>query len=155
MSFYIGLKVMINKIKKTAGGVVYKDDYILLIKKNKKWDLPKGKIEKNATKRETATQEIHEETGIPKKNLVINCKLASTKYLKKIDGEIIIKHTIWYAVKFHGRLDDVLIPDFHEGITKCRWVSIKQLDSKMEKSFPHIIYIINYYLSLIRKDVIR
>jgi|TARA_B100001113_G_C21047442_1_gene595163 8-oxo-dGTP pyrophosphatase MutT (NUDIX family) len=140
--------------KKTAGGIVYKDGCVLLIKKNKKWDLPKGKIEKNHTRRETAIQEIHEETGVPKNSLEITCKLAPTKYLKIINGETIIKHTTWYAVKFHGNLDDVLIPDSHEGITKCKWVLINKLDSKMNKSFPHIIYIINYYLSLMKNDLI-
>jgi len=56
---------MSNKIY-SSGGVVYKENYILLIFKNCKWDLAKGKIEKSATKRETAIQEIHEETGIQK-----------------------------------------------------------------------------------------
>tara|TARA_B100000427_G_scaffold231276_1_gene194406 strand:- start:3305 stop:3745 length:441 start_codon:yes stop_codon:yes gene_type:complete len=146
---------MNNITQKTAGGVVYKNGHVLLIKKNKKWDLPKGKIEKHSTKRETAIQEIHEETGVEKNNLAISCKLAPTKYIKKINGEVIIKHTTWYAVRFLGNLDDVLVPDYHEGITKCQWVSFEKINSKMKKSFPHIIYIINYYLSLIKKDLIR
>ena len=141
--------------KKTAGGIVYKDGHILLIKKNKKWDLPKGKIEKNQTKMETAIQEIHEETGIPKNNLEINCKLTPTKHLKNINGETIIKHTTWYAVKFHGTLKDVLVPDLNEGISKCRWVLTKKLDSKMGNSFPHIIYIIKYYLSLTKHNILK
>jgi len=145
---------MSNKIY-SSGGVVFKKKHILLIFKNSKWDLPKGKIEKSATKRETAIQEIHEETGIKKKYLTINCKLAPTKYLKIIDGKIFIKHTIWYAVKFEGELDDVLIPDLHEGITKCQWVSINKLDSMMKNSFPHISYIINYYLNLLHNNVLR
>ena len=146
---------MNNKINKTAGGIVYKEENILLIKKNKKWDLPKGKIEKSSTKQQTAIQEIFEETGIPKNKMIIKWKLAPTKYLKKINKEIIIKHTTWYLLQFHGSLKDPLIPDIKEGISKCRWVPINKLDSKMENSFPHIIYIIKYYLSLKKNNVIR
>ncbi len=139
---------MNNKTLKTAGGIVFFKNHILLIKKNKKWDLPKGKIEKNSTTRKTAIQEIFEETGIPHKKLSIIKKLAPTKYLRKIAGKYFIKHTIWYAVRFHGKINDKLIPDLNEGITKCRWVSIDQIDSKIKNSFPHIIYIIYYYISL-------
>ena len=145
---------MSNKIKKTSGGVVFYKNYILMIKKNKIWDLPKGKIEKNNTKRETAIQEIFEETGIPQKNLKIVTKLATTKYLKQIEVENVIKHTIWYAVKFQGDFEQKLIPDLKEGITKCRWVSVNKINSKMKKSSPHIIYIIHYFLSLYKKNIL-
>ena len=43
---------------KTAGGIVIKDDKILFIHKNGRWDLPKGKLEQGVNKRNTAIIEI-------------------------------------------------------------------------------------------------
>ena len=51
---------MSSKIK-TAGGIVIRDDKILFIYKNGRWDLPKGKLEKGNSSRETAVIEISEE----------------------------------------------------------------------------------------------
>ena len=51
---------MSSKIK-TAGGIVIRDDKILFIYKNGRWDLPKGKLEKGNSSRETAIIEISEE----------------------------------------------------------------------------------------------
>ena len=65
---------MSSKIK-TAGGIVIKDDKILFIYKNGRWDLPKGKLERGFKSRETALIEISEETGLPQKELLILKKL--------------------------------------------------------------------------------
>ena len=53
---------MSSKIK-TSGGIVIKEHKILFIRKNNRWDLPKGKLEKGINSRETAIIEISEETG--------------------------------------------------------------------------------------------
>ena len=54
-----------NSRIKAAGGIVIKDDKILFINKNGRWDLPKGKMEHGVNKRNTAIIEISEETGLP------------------------------------------------------------------------------------------
>ena len=65
---------------KTAGGIVIKDDKILFIHKNGRWDLPKGKMEQGVNKRNTAIIEIREETGLPKNLLSILKKLIPTHH---------------------------------------------------------------------------
>ena len=65
---------MSSKIK-TSGGIVIKDDKILFIRKNNRWDLPKGKLEKGVNSRDTAIVEIAEETGLQTKDLAIMKKL--------------------------------------------------------------------------------
>ena len=40
-----------NSRIKAAGGIVIKDDKILFIKKNGRWDLPKGKMEQGVNKK--------------------------------------------------------------------------------------------------------
>ena len=51
-------------IIKAAGGVVEKNDSILLIHRLGKWDLPKGKLEKNEKSKTAAIREVFEETGL-------------------------------------------------------------------------------------------
>ena len=57
---------MSSKIK-TSGGIVIKENKILFIRKNNRWDLPKGKLEDGVNSRDTALIEISEETGLKKK----------------------------------------------------------------------------------------
>ena len=61
---------MSSKIK-TSGGIVIKNDKILFIRKNNRWDLPKGKLEEGVNSRDTAIIEISEETGLNTKDLLI------------------------------------------------------------------------------------
>ena len=61
------LKIFKSKIKVifASGGIVENSKkQILFIHRKGKWDLPKGKAEKNETIRETALREVTEETGI-------------------------------------------------------------------------------------------
>ena len=48
---------MSSKIK-TSGGIVIKENKILFIRKNNRWDLPKGKLEDGVNSRDTALIEI-------------------------------------------------------------------------------------------------
>ena len=58
-------------IVKAAGGVVVRGKKILFIKKNGRWEFPKGRLKKGANRKKTAVREISEETGIKKKHLNI------------------------------------------------------------------------------------
>lgn len=62
-------------IQLIAGGVVIgpAGKIALVTKRNKKWSLPKGKIEKGETSLEAAQREIYEETG-----------LTNIKYIREI-----------------------------------------------------------------------
>ena len=56
-------------IIKAAGGVVVSGKKILFIKKNGRWEFPKGRLKKGANRKKTAIREICEETGIKKKEI--------------------------------------------------------------------------------------
>ena len=138
---------MNSKIK-AAGGLVIKDDKILFINKNGKWDLPKGKIEQGVNKRNTAINEISEETGLPENQLSILKKLIPTHHKKQIKGKIIEKKTYWYLVEFKGEFTAPLVPDHHEGITECRWVYFDELMLVLEQSHERIRYLLDYFLNM-------
>ena len=137
---------MNNKIK-TAGGIVLKDDKILFIYKRGRWDLPKGKVEEGASSRKTAKIEISEETGLPKSQLKILKKLIPTHYHKRVDGEVVVKKTEWFLIKFNGDENTPLIPDRNEGITECKWFTFDELVLVLEESHERIRYLIEFFLN--------
>ena len=57
-------------IKATGGIVTNKKNQILFIYRKGKWDLPKGKMEKNESKKESALREVIEETGVKKLKII-------------------------------------------------------------------------------------
>ena len=138
---------MSSKIK-TSGGIVIKDDKILFIRKNNRWDLPKGKLEKGVNSRDTAIVEIAEETGLQTKDLAIMKKLIPTHYHKKVDGVVIVKKTYWYLVEYLGEFNHPLIPDENEGITDCRWFSFDELVLVLEESHERISYLVEFFLNM-------
>lgn len=118
-----------------AGGVVYNDeDNILMIFRNEKWDLPKGKLENGENIQQCAIREVQEECGVI--NLKITSKLQSTYHTYKVNGKYMIKRTHWFRMK--TECVSKLIPQIEEGITKVEWVSKKDIAKKIENTYASI-----------------
>ena len=134
-------ELIINIFKKkfpeiiAAGGkVINNKSEILFIYRNKKWDLPKGKAEKNENISQTALREVEEETGI--KNLSIIKPLDKTYHIFKRGGKNYLKTTYWFEMKsdFNGKFK----PQKKEGITRVEWIGIENLSSILPKSYANI-----------------
>ena len=134
-------ELIINIFKKkfpeiiAAGGkVVNNKSEILFIYRNKKWDLPKGKAEKNEIISQTALREVKEETGI--KNLSIIKPLEKTYHIFKRGGKNYLKTTYWFEMKsdYNGKFK----PQKKEGITRVEWIGIENLSSILPKSYANI-----------------
>ena len=134
-------ELIINIFKKkfpeiiAAGGkVINNKSEILFIYRNKKWDLPKGKAEKNEIISETALREVEEETGI--KNLSIIKPLEKTYHIFKRVDKYYLKTTYWFEMKsdFNGKFK----PQKKEGITRVEWIGIENLSSVLPKSYANI-----------------
>ena len=122
-----------------AGGKVFNSkSEILFIYRNKKWDLPKGKAEKNENISQTAIREVKEETGI--KNLSITKPLEKTFHIFKRGSKYFLKTTYWFEMKsdYEGKLK----PQKKEGITRAEWIGIDNLTDVLPKSYANIRFLI-------------
>lgn len=122
----------LGKLIEAAGGAVRnKDGKLLLIFRDGKWDLPKGKIEKKETPEVAAVREVEEECGIS--GLSIVRELTPTYHTYKKDDKLILKKTWWYEM----RSDDTkkLTPQVEEGITRVEWMDEKQVAEAMENTY--------------------
>ncbi len=128
-----------------GGGKAYNANMdILFIKRNGKWDLPKGKIEKKEHIETAAIREVEEETGVT--GLEITKFLCKTFHVFKRAGEFRLKVTYWFEMK--TEFDGVLVPQKNEGITKVRWKNKKKAKKALLNSYANIKKLFSHdYLS--------
>ena len=134
-------------IVKAAGGVVVRGKKILFIKKNGRWEFPKGRLKKGANRKKTAVREISEETGIKKKHLNIIMPLIPTHHHNKISGSTVVKETSWFLIVYSGDPKRRLIPEKKEGITKCKWFTLDELVLMQKDSRPLVHYLLGFVLN--------
>lgn len=127
------LKKLPNVI--AGGGKVYNEKgEILFIYRNDKWDLPKGKAERNETIEETSMREVTEETGVD--GLKISKPLDITYHIFKRNGRYKIKVTHWFEMT--TSFDGKLYAQEEEGITKVAWLDKKDAKKALENSYANI-----------------
>jgi hypothetical protein len=118
-----------------AGGLVqHEDGRFLFIYRNNKWDLPKGKIEKNETLIKAAKREVSEETGVT--DLEIKRPLPITYHIYNANGKFKVKKTYWYLMK--SKFNGSLIPQFEENIKMAVWKGINEIPKLMENAYENI-----------------
>jgi len=123
-----------NLVKAGGGLVRNKSGEYLLIFRNKKWDLPKGKLEKKETPRAGAKREVEEECGI--KDLKIVSPLHKTYHIYVLQGKLTIKQTQWYEMTYSG--SKATKPQKEEGIEKAVWVKKKDILKLQKNMYPSI-----------------
>jgi len=126
-------------IIKAAGGLVRNaDGDYLFIFRNKKWDLPKGKVEKGEGMRDAGVREVEEECGV--KIHTNDKKLCKTYHVYEMGTKLVLKKTNWYSMTVKG--SPKLIPQKEEGITKAEWISAKDLKPIVKNTYPSIMDVI-------------
>lgn len=122
-------------VEKAGGGLVYnQNNEVLFIFRNKKWDLPKGGIEKGEEIEDTAIREVEEETGVS--GLKITKKLPKTYHIFKRNGRYKLKITHWFEMKTSHK--GVMIPQANEGIEKVEWKNQAEIEVALQNSYENI-----------------
>ena len=102
-----------------AGGVVVNDcGQWLMIRRNGRWDLPKGRLECGERIEECAAREIEEETGVRAGVVRPLCDTLHAYYFPKTERWE-LKRTHWYEL--HTASCDRLVPQLEEGIERASW----------------------------------
>ena len=121
---------------RAAGGLVKNEyDEYLFIYRNNKWDLPKGKIEKQEGTKEAAVREVEEECGIKVSKLEERICKTYHSYIYK--GDVVLKKTYWFNMRSKGQNN--LKPQKEEGITDVRWFKKGDISPIVENTFPSIM----------------
>jgi ADP-ribose pyrophosphatase YjhB (NUDIX family) len=123
-----------------GGGLVYNEEgEYLFIYRRGSWDLPKGKIEKNETKKNATAREIIEETGI--KSLEVQEKLMVTRHTYRSNvGKRLIKKSHWYLVYAPKQK---LVPQTTEDIEKAQWMTLPVFFGSKRKVYPNILDVVH------------
>lgn len=111
-----------------AGGLVKNSNgEYLFIKRHGKWDLPKGKIEKNEGIETAAVREVVEECGINDPEIIKT--LETTYHVYYHNSQYYLKITYWFLMNYKG--NEALIPQQSEGITEVKWMDKKLILSSV------------------------
>lgn len=128
------------KIIKAAGGLVRKGDKLLMIYRLKKWDLPKGKLDKGETNQQAAQREVEEECNI-KVNMLD--KICTTWHTYTMKRKKILKKTVWYAMEVSK--DSKMKPQVEEDIEEVRWMTRKEVFHALQDSYKSIAFVFDRF----------
>jgi len=129
-----------------SGGVVIRNDKLLFIFRNEKWDLPKGKIDHGESAQEAAMREVAEECGIESHQ--ITKKLPSTFHIYQspyIDsfGQWVLKETHWFEMSYSGIENGS--PQTIENISAIKWFAKNELEEVLTNTYESLKSIISIY----------
>ncbi|MCB9223002.1 MAG: NUDIX domain-containing protein [Crocinitomicaceae bacterium] len=129
-----------HKFIEAAGGIVRRSNHFLFIKRNGKWDIPKGKLDKGESVEAAAVREIEEECGLiaPK----IFDHLINTWHTYEHKGKMVLKKTYWYLLD-EGPHQVELVPQEEEGITEVRFFTLEEFPIIKENTYLSIEEVIN------------
>jgi 8-oxo-dGTP pyrophosphatase MutT (NUDIX family) len=124
-----------------AGGLVRNGEgKYLIMRRRDKWDLPKGKVNRDETFEKAAIREVTEECGLH--DLEICGPLLSTYHAYWLDEQTILKRTSWFEMVNHGNEEPV--PQQDEDITEIKWVSKEDLGRITGNTYMSVIDVLKY-----------
>lgn len=119
-----------------AGGLVRSSSgEYLMIFRNGRWDLPKGKREEGESVEQTAVREVMEECGVDR--LALQSLLTVTYHTYTLNGVDILKRTYWYAMSYAGS-GRALQPQTEEGIEAAVFLPAEKVAGCLQCSYSSI-----------------
>lgn len=119
-----------------AGGVVVNDrGEWLMIRRNGRWDLPKGHLEAGESVERCAEREVEEETGVRGKVVRPLCETLHAYWFPKTERWE-LKRTRWFELR--PTQPSALAPQTEEGIERVVWCSPAEAAEHVRDAFPTI-----------------
>jgi len=123
------------QVIEAAGGVIFNEEQLMLmIFRNGKWDLPKGKIEKGEDPEKAAIREIFEECGISGMQLIKQLQTSYHTYFFK--EKTVLKKTFWFLMKTKDL--SIPIPQLEEGILEVKWMNKIEVEEALKNTYLSI-----------------
>ena len=132
-----------NVVSAAGGLVLNPKNEILFIYRSYKWDLPKGRIEKGETVKETAIREVEEECGIFNLKLV---KPLLTTYHVYFQNGMKLKETFWFVMT--SDYEGELTPQLDEGITEVAFKNEAEITKALKNSYKNIELVYDTFLKM-------
>lgn len=118
-----------------AGGVVVDDrGEALMMRRNGRWDLPKGHIEPGESPEACAAREIAEETGVRAEVVRPLCDTWHAYWFPKT-ARWELKRTHWYLLRGG---EGIPTPQAEEGVEEVVWCSPEQTAEYAAQAFPTV-----------------
>lgn len=126
-----------------AGGIVENAaGEVVMIRRNERWDLPKGHREMGEEFDWCAQREAEEETGVRVES--VGRLLATTLHGYSFYGKWELKLTAWYQMQGSSA---ELTPQKEEGIICAEWIGRGEIREKIKTSFPTIRAVFDAFLN--------
>lgn len=141
---YLAAYTALFKPVAAAGGLVlHPERGLLMILRDGKWDLPKGKVEKGEAIPDAAWREVAEETGL--QHHVRGALATQTFHIFPRGDKWRLKTTDWYWMV--SETPEQLQPQTAEGITELRWFDHKTLMAEVPRTYPQIMALVRLSLT--------
>ena len=130
-----------------AGGLVKnQSNDLLVIRRNDKWDLPKGKVEKGEALEIAAVREVEEECGLHM--LCLEEAAPITYHIYSQNHNYYLKITHWYYMSYSGM--ELPEPQTSEGIVEARWMNPKEIETMLyTNTYANIKNVISHKRSVL------
>lgn len=130
------------QVVEAAGGVVVNsNNEVLWIYRLGKWDLPKGKLEKNEKFKHAAVREVLEECNV---TATLEAKVCTTYHTYSYKNERILKKTKWFVM--HSSQIGKLKPQLEENIERVEWIAQDKMNKAVSDTYSSIRFVIQQFI---------
>ena len=126
-------------VQAAGGAVADEHGRLLAIHRLGRWDLPKGKVEKDEAIEVAAIREVQEECGLD--DITLLRPLCETWHTYERKGKQHLKRTDWFLMT--GSSSEQLTAQTEEDIDEVRWVDAEMMAEVRRDTYPSLQRVLN------------